>query len=98
MTAPADASEHAAAGPLLRVEGLTRRFGGLTAVDSIDLVVAEGEFVSIIGPNGAGKTTLFNLIGGQDRADAGRVRFAGVDVGRASPQSIAAAGLARRHR
>ena len=59
--------------PLLEVRGLTRRFGGLTAVDDVDLDVAQGEFVSIIGPNGAGKTTLFNLVTGLDEPDAGTV-------------------------
>ena len=57
--------------PLLEVRGLTRSFGGLTAVDAVDLHVGEGEFVSIIGPNGAGKTTLFNLVTGLDEANAG---------------------------
>ena len=52
---------------LLSLRGLTRRFGGLTAVDGIDLDLAKGELVSIIGPNGAGKTTLFNLVTGLDR-------------------------------
>ncbi|MBV9782517.1 MAG: ATP-binding cassette domain-containing protein, partial [Acidisphaera sp.] len=57
---------------LLEVRGLTRRFGGLTAVNAIDLHLRDGELVSIIGPNGAGKTTLFNLVSGLDRPDAGR--------------------------
>ena len=62
---------------LLSVRGLTRRFGGLTAVDDIDLDLAKGELVSIIGPNGAGKTTLFNLVTGLDRPDGGEVRLDG---------------------
>ena len=57
--------------PLLTLRGLTRRFGGLIAVDAIDLDLAAGELVSIIGPNGAGKTTLFNLV---DRPDPPRCR------------------------
>jgi branched-chain amino acid transport system ATP-binding protein len=81
--------------PLLEVRGLTRRFGGLTAVDGIDLVVAEGELVSVIGPNGAGKTTLFNLVTGLDRADAGQVLFEGQDITTARAEAVAAAGLAR---
>ena len=63
--------------PLLQIRGLTRRFGGVAAVDALDLEVAEGELVSLIGPNGAGKTTTFNLISGLDRADAGEVLFDG---------------------
>ena len=57
--------------PLLQIEGLTRRFGGVTAVDALSLAVDEGELVSIIGPNGAGKTTVFNLVTGLDAPDAG---------------------------
>ena len=55
--------------PLLSLRGVTRTFGGLTAVDHIDLDLGQGELVSIIGPNGAGKTTLFNLVTGLDRPD-----------------------------
>ncbi len=58
--------------PLLQLEGLTRRFGGVTAVDALALSVNEGELVSIIGPNGAGKTTVFNLVTGLDTPDAGK--------------------------
>ncbi len=80
---------------LLEVRGLTRRFGGLTAVDAVDLDLGEHEFVSIIGPNGAGKTTLFNLVTGLDDPDAGRVRLAGHDVTGFSPEKLAALGVAR---
>lgn len=83
------------AAPLLSVRGLTRRFGGLTAVDAIDLDVAKGELVSIIGPNGAGKTTLFNLVTGLDRPDAGEVSFEGRDITGLSPETLAAEGIAR---
>ncbi|MGY4285588.1 branched-chain amino acid transport system ATP-binding protein [Bradyrhizobium sp. LM2.7] len=83
------------AAPLLSVRGLTRRFGGLTAVDAIDLDLAKGELVSIIGPNGAGKTTLFNLVTGLDRPDAGNVSFEGQDVTGLSPETLAAEGIAR---
>jgi branched-chain amino acid transport system ATP-binding protein len=65
---------------LLVTENLTRRFGELVAVDSVDLVVEEGEFRSVIGPNGAGKTTLFNCITGALAASEGTVRFDGEDV------------------
>ncbi|CAN5178311.1 ABC transporter ATP-binding protein [soil metagenome] len=80
---------------MLEVRGLTRRFGGLTAVDSVDLDVAEHEFVSIIGPNGAGKTTLFNLVTGLDEADAGKVSLEGHDVTGMPPDRLAARGVAR---
>jgi branched-chain amino acid transport system ATP-binding protein len=81
--------------PLLSLRGLTRRFGGLTAVDGIDLDLANGNLVSIIGPNGAGKTTLFNLVTGLDRPDAGEVRLDGQIVTGHSPEKIAGHGIAR---
>ncbi|MBR0928388.1 ABC transporter ATP-binding protein [Bradyrhizobium diazoefficiens] len=81
--------------PMLSLRGLTRRFGGLTAVDAIDLDLAKGELVSIIGPNGAGKTTLFNLVTGLDRPDAGTVHFEGRDITGLSPERLAAEGIAR---
>ena len=91
----ADNLNHQADAPLLSLRGLTRRFGGLTAVDAIDLDLAKGELVSIIGPNGAGKTTLFNLVTGLDRPDAGEVRFEGQDITGLSPERLAAEGIAR---
>jgi branched-chain amino acid transport system ATP-binding protein len=87
--APADAA------PALSVRGLTRRFGGLTAVNAVDLDVAQGELVSIIGPNGAGKTTLFNLVTGLDAADAGEVLLSGKTITRFSPERLASLGVAR---
>ncbi len=87
------ADPHAAS--LLSLRGLTRRFGGLTAVDAVDLDLAKGDLVSIIGPNGAGKTTLFNLVTGLDRPDAGEVRFEGRDITGLSPETLAAEGIAR---
>jgi len=80
---------------MLEIRGLTRRFGGLTAVAAVDLDVAEHEFVSIIGPNGAGKTTLFNLVTGLDEADAGTVSLAGRDISGMPPDRLAALGVAR---
>ena len=80
---------------MLSLRGLTRRFGGLTAVDAIDLDLAKGELVSIIGPNGAGKTTLFNLVTGLDRPDAGTVRFEGHDITGLPPEQLAGEGIAR---
>jgi branched-chain amino acid transport system ATP-binding protein len=81
--------------PLLSLRGLTRRFGGLTAVDAIDLDLREGGLVSIIGPNGAGKTTLFNLVTGLDRSDAGEVRLDGQAITGLSPETLAGKGIAR---
>src|SRR6266851_566795 len=80
---------------LLSLRGLTRRFGGLTAVDGIDLDLAKGELVSIIGPNGAGKTTLFNLITGLDRPDGGEVYLDGQAITGFSPEKLAGDGIAR---
>ncbi|SKA35841.1 branched-chain amino acid transport system ATP-binding protein [Enhydrobacter aerosaccus] len=84
-----------AAPSLLEVRSLTRRFGGLTAVNSVDLDLAEGEFLSVIGPNGAGKTTLFNLITGHDDPDGGTVKFSGRDITRLPPEWLATLGIAR---
>jgi branched-chain amino acid transport system ATP-binding protein len=80
---------------VLEIEQLSRSFGGLTAVDNLDLKVAEGEFVSIIGPNGAGKTTLFNLISGLDRPDKGSIRFEDRPITGLHPEQIATCGIAR---
>ena len=80
---------------LLSLQGVTRRFGGLVAVDAIDLEVADGGVTAVIGPNGAGKTTLFNLISGFQTPDAGRIVFDGNDITARPPEAIAAAGLVR---
>ena len=80
---------------LLSVRGLTRRFGGLTAVDAVDLELAPGAFVSVIGPNGAGKTTLFNLLSGHARPDRGSIVLAGEPVAGLAPERLAERGLAR---
>jgi branched-chain amino acid transport system ATP-binding protein len=84
-----------ASASLLSLRGLTRRFGGLTAVDNVDLDLGQGELVGIIGPNGAGKTTLFNLVAGLDRPDAGEVRLDGQDITGFSPEKLADQGIAR---
>jgi branched-chain amino acid transport system ATP-binding protein len=81
--------------PLLSLRGVTRTFGGLTAVDHIDLDLGQGELVSIIGPNGAGKTTLFNLVTGLDRPDAGEVRLGGQVITGFAPEKLANLGVAR---
>ena len=81
--------------PLLEARGLTKRFGGLLAVDAIDLDVGAGEIASVIGPNGAGKTTVFNMLSGISRPDGGRIRLAGVDVTGAPSWRMARAGACR---
>jgi branched-chain amino acid transport system ATP-binding protein len=80
---------------LLQIGGLTRRFGGMTAVSGLDLVVREKELVSVIGPNGAGKTTTFNMISGLDRPDGGEILFDRQSIAGMSPEAIAALGIAR---
>ena len=70
----------ALAGPLLRVENLVRRFGGILATDNLSLDVAPGELHAIIGPNGAGKTTLISQLTGQLMPNSGAIHFAGRDV------------------
>jgi branched-chain amino acid transport system ATP-binding protein len=81
--------------PLLACRGLTCRFGGLVALDHVDLNVNEGEIVGLIGPNGSGKTTLFNAITGIYGADEGAVTFAGTDMTGATPQAVYHAGITR---
>jgi len=80
---------------LLEIRGLTRRFGGITAVKALDLHMEEGDLLSVIGPNGAGKTTLFNLITGHDRPDSGRIVLKGRDIAGLPPERIAGFGIAR---
>jgi branched-chain amino acid transport system ATP-binding protein len=81
--------------PALSLTDVTRRFGGVVAVDGLSLELAQGERVSVIGPNGAGKTTLFRLIAGELRPTAGRVELLGRDVTRLPPHRRARLGLAR---
>jgi branched-chain amino acid transport system ATP-binding protein len=80
---------------LLSLEGLTRRFGALSAVNGVSLTVAERERRAIIGPNGAGKTTLFNLITGHLAPSTGGIVFAGAPVAGLAPHVIARRGLSR---
>ena len=87
-----DGGERAVA---LSVEGLTRRFGGLVAVDGVTFDLPTRRLNAIIGPNGAGKTTLFNLISGEIRADAGRVRVHGQDITGLRPHQIVRRGVSR---
>ena len=78
--------------PLLSLSGLSKRFGGLTAVDGVSFDMSAGDLVSIIGPNGAGKTTLFNLVTGQLSPTSGTVSFKGRDISRETPQMRARLG------
>jgi ABC-type branched-subunit amino acid transport system ATPase component len=81
--------------PVLEVSGLSLSFGGLRVLDRLDLVVGEGEIVSVIGPNGAGKTTLFNVITGVYPPDEGEIAFEGRSVLGLDPHRIASRGIAR---
>jgi branched-chain amino acid transport system ATP-binding protein len=81
--------------PILRIDGLTRRFGGVVAVSNVTLSVNKGEIVGLIGPNGAGKTTLVNLITGFVPKTTGRVIFENTDITRLPPHEIARRGVAR---
>jgi branched-chain amino acid transport system ATP-binding protein len=81
--------------PLLRIENLVRRFGGIVATDNLSLDIAPGELHAIIGPNGAGKTTLISQLIGQLRPTAGTIRFAGQDVTRLPAWKRSRLGLAR---
>lgn len=81
--------------PVLALEGLTRRFGGLVALDKLDLRAGEGEIVGLIGPNGSGKTTAFNVLTGIYEASEGRASFLGRDITNLSAQAVYDAGIAR---
>jgi branched-chain amino acid transport system ATP-binding protein len=80
---------------VLEARGMTRRFGGLVAVDNVSFGVRQGEIFGLIGPNGAGKTTLFNLITGLTPPSSGRLLYCGRDITGLRPHRIAAQGIAR---
>ena len=80
---------------ILEIRGLTKRFGGLTAVSDVSFSVAQGEIVGLIGPNGAGKTTIFNLITGNYKADGGEIIFRGEKLNGKPTYKIVTAGIAR---
>jgi len=80
---------------LLELKGVTKIFGGLTAVDSVDMVVEKGQIVGLIGPNGAGKTTLFNCIAGYYRPDAGEIWYDGTKIDGMKPHEICEKKLVR---
>jgi branched-chain amino acid transport system ATP-binding protein len=81
--------------PIIAARGVTRRFGGLVALDGIDLDVPQGIVQAIIGPNGSGKTTLLNALSGASHADSGSIRIGGHEIFRLKPHRIARLGLAR---
>jgi branched-chain amino acid transport system ATP-binding protein len=86
-----------ASASILRTEGLTVRFGGLTALNGVNFNVAPGEIRAIIGPNGAGKSTFFNCLTGVLRPTAGRIVFDGQDIAGLPPDRISRAGIARSY-
>ena len=81
--------------PLLAVRNVTRRFGGIVAIDDVSLDVAQGQIVGLIGPNGAGKTTLFNVITRLYRPDGGELEFAGKSLLHTPPHRIVRRGISR---
>ena len=80
---------------LLEARGVVQRFGGLTAVDGVDISVAAGELVGLIGPNGSGKTTLFDCLSRVSAVDAGLIEFCGIDITRLRAHDVARLGMAR---
>jgi len=80
---------------ILKTEGLTKRFGGLTAISNVNFELKEGEIKGLIGPNGAGKTTFYNLITGVYKPDSGRVLFMDEDITHLPPHEICKKGFAR---
>jgi branched-chain amino acid transport system ATP-binding protein len=93
--APASAPATPSADVLLEAQGLTKQFGGLTAVNDVHFTVPRGGIVSLIGPNGAGKTTFFNMLTGLYKPTTGRVLFDGVDITGKRPDVITMFGIAR---
>ena len=85
------------AGMILKVEGLTKRFGGLIAVNNVSFELPEGQILGLIGPNGAGKTTLFNAINGVYPPESGKVTFKGEDTTAKKTYEMAHKGMARTH-
>jgi branched-chain amino acid transport system ATP-binding protein len=82
---------------LLKLDGVTKRFGGLTAVNNVNMTIDEGEIVGLIGPNGAGKTTLMNLISGSMKPDTGTIAFAGADITGQEPHVVCHRGISRTY-
>ncbi|MBR1143728.1 ABC transporter ATP-binding protein [Bradyrhizobium sp. AUGA SZCCT0431] len=85
----------AAGSTVLEIKGLVRAFGGLVAVNALDMTVGSGEIVGLLGPNGSGKTTALNLVSGVLRPDSGAIHFAGHDIAGMATHRIARLGLGR---
>lgn len=94
---PADAGREGAPAALLRTEGLSVRFGGLTALDEVDFEIPRGEIRAIIGPNGAGKSTFFNCLTGVLRPTSGRIFFNGENIAGLPSNRISQKGIARSY-
>jgi branched-chain amino acid transport system ATP-binding protein len=95
MTAHAPVIETPGLATQLSIAGVSKRFGGVTAVEDVSVDIPRGRILSIIGPNGAGKTSLLNMISGFYRPNQGRIELEGLDITRKSPSEIAALGVAR---
>jgi branched-chain amino acid transport system ATP-binding protein len=93
-TTEIDQVPQSASVPLLQADGVTMRFGGLTAVNKVSMTVNEGEILGLIGPNGAGKTTFFNCLTGLYKPTEGQVRLSGVELP-PKPRAVVKAGMAR---
>lgn len=79
--------------PILEIRGLSKQFGGVTALAGVDLAIQEGEILGVVGPNGSGKTTLFNVVTGVHKPSAGSVSFRGRDITGSAPHAISRAGI-----
>jgi branched-chain amino acid transport system ATP-binding protein len=97
LAAPPLPEGNGAAGPLLRTDGLTIRFGGLTALNNVSFAVEREEIRAVIGPNGAGKSTFFNCLTGVLRPTSGSILFAGDDITGLPPDRISQKGIARSY-
>src|SRR5579864_2240996 len=93
--APTTPAEGASGDALLVATAVSKRFGGVRAVEEVSIAVRRGEIASIIGPNGAGKTSLLNMISGFYRPDSGSITFEGRDTTNCRPPEIASRGIAR---
>src|SRR6202040_4466162 len=94
---PAGAGREGASTSVLRTQGLTIRFGGLTALDNVNFEIGRGEIRAIIGPNGAGKSTFFNCLTGVLRPTAGRILFNGENIAGLPSNLISQKGIARSY-
>lgn len=79
--------------PILAISGLSKQFGGVTALAGVDLAIEEGEILGVVGPNGSGKTTLFNVVTGVHKPSGGSVAFRGQDITGLKPHAISRAGI-----